>query len=143
MNSYDKGVFMAEIMLSDIFNVSADKMGAMALLGIEKALVSDYSFSVVMEVKDVHMNMQDTVHGGILYTLCDQAVSSYIAYKKLKGVGMDGSIHYYRPAYRGDVLTATAYERKSGKKTGVYFVELKNQDNKLLADGMFTAMYLA
>ena len=95
-----------------------------------------------MEVKDVHLNTQGIVHGGILFTLCDQAVGAYLVYKKIKGVGMDGSIHYYRPANKGEVLTATAYERKSGKKTGVYFVELKNQNDKLIADCLFTAMCL-
>ena len=132
---------MQEIMLSDIYNTPRDQMGAVTLLGIDKAFVSDDSFAVVMNVEDVHLNMQGTVHGGILYTLCDQAVGAYVAYKKMKGVGMDGTIHYYRPAKKGDILTATAYERKSGKKVGVYFVELKNQDNKLLADGLFTTMY--
>ena len=133
---------MQELMLSDIYGMPREQMGAMTLLGIERALISDESFSVVMNVKAAHLNMQGTVHGGILYTLCDQAVGAYITYKKMKGVGMDGSIHYYRPAKEGDILTATAYERKSGKKVGVYFVELKNQDNKLLADALFTSMYL-
>ena len=118
------------------------EMGAAALLGIEKAVASDDGFSVVMEVTDAHLNTQGTVHGGILYTLCDQAVGAYVAYKKRKGVGMDGSIHYYHPARSGDILTATAYERKSGKRTGVYFVGLTNQDKKRLADGIFTVMYL-
>ena len=134
---------MKEIMLSNIYNIPSDRMGTISLLGIEKALVSDDSFSVVMEIKDIHMNTQGTVHGGILYALCDQAVGAYITYRKRKGVGMDGSIHYYHPAYNGDTLTATAYERKSGKKIGVYFVELKNQENKLLADGLFTVMYFS
>ena len=133
---------MQELMLSEIYGMPREKMGAMTLLGIEKALITDDSFAVVMNVEAVHLNMQGTVHGGILYTLCDQAVGAYITYKKMKGVGMDGTIHYYRPAQEGDVLTAAAYERKSGKKVGVYFVELKNQDNKLLADALFTTMYL-
>lgn len=131
-----------EIMLSDVYRMPGDRMGALTMLGIEKAIAADDSFSVLMEVKDIHMNLQGTVHGGILYTLCDQAAGAYIAYKKRKAVGTDGSIHYYRPARKGDILTATAYERKSGRTTGVFFVELKNQEQKLLADGMFTAMYL-
>lgn len=133
---------MQEVSLSEIYDMPCDQMGAITLLGIEKALIADDSFSVVMNVKDIHLNMQGTVHGGILYTLCDQAAGAYVTYRKRKGVGMDGSIHYYRPAQKGDILTATAYERKSGKTIGVYFVELKNQDNKLLADALFTTMYL-
>lgn len=133
---------MQEMMLSTIYGIPDNQMGTMSLLGINKAQVSDDSFSVIMEVRDIHLNTQGTVHGGILFTLCDQAVGAYLTYKKIKAVGMDGNIHYYRPAKKGETLTATAYERKSGKKTGVYFVELKNQNDKLIADGLFTAMYL-
>lgn len=133
---------MQEIMLSEIYHLPNDQMGTMSLLGINKALVTNDSFSVVMEVGDIHLNTQGTAHGGILFTLCDQTVGAYLVYKKIKGVAMDGNIHYYRPAQKGEILSATVYERKSGKNTGVYFVELKNQNNKLIADGLFTAMYL-
>ena len=132
---------MQEIKLSTIYGIPDDQMGTMTFLGINKAMVADDSFSVIIEVEAIHLNTQGFVHGGILFTLCDQAVGAYLVYKKRKGVGMDGNIHYYHPAQKGETLTATAYERKSGKTTGVYFVELKNQDNKLIADGLFTAMY--
>ena len=132
---------MQEIRLSAIYGIPDDQMGTMTFLGINKAMVADDSFSVVMEVGDIHLNTQGTVHGGILFTLCDQAVGAYLVYKKKKGVAMDGNIHYYRPVQKGETLTATAYERKSGKTTGVYFVELKNQKEKLIADCLFTAMY--
>lgn len=135
-------ICMEEITLSSIYNLPGDQLGAMTLLGIEKARVAEDGFSVVMKVKDCHLNTQGTVHGGILYTLCDQAVGAYIVYRKMKGVGMDGSIHYYSPSRTGDLLTATVYERKSGRRIGVYFVELKNQADKRIADGLFTTMYL-
>lgn len=133
---------MTEITLSDIFQMPKSQMGAAASLGMDKVLVAEDSFSLVMKVKAEHLNEHGTVHGGILYTLCDQAVAAHIAYGKRKGVGMDGSIHYYRPALLGDTLTATVSERKAGKKIGVYFVELRDQENKVLADGLFTAMYM-
>ena len=132
---------MREINMSTIYGIPDDQMGTMTFLGINKAMVTDDSLSVIMEVGAVHLNTQGFVHGGILFTLCDQAVGTYLVYKKREGVAMDGNIHYYRPAQKGETLTATAYERKSGKTTGVYFVELKNQDDKLIADGLFTAMY--
>lgn len=132
---------MQEIDLSTIYNLPGDKMGTMSLLGIEKAIVKENAFSVVMEVTEVHLNTQGVVHGGVLFTLCDQAVGAYLVYKNLKGLAVDGNIHYYRPAQRNDILTATATERKAGEKIGVYLVELVNQDNKLIADGLFTAMY--
>ena len=129
------------MMLSTIYGIPDDQMGTMTFLGINKAMVADDSFSVMMDVGDIHLNTQGTVHGGILFTLCDQTVGAYLAYKKKKGVAMDGNIHYYRSAQKGETLTATAYERKSGRTIGVYFVELKNQNNELIADGLFTAMY--
>lgn len=132
---------MKEIMLSELYELTEDKLGAIALLGMDRGYASDNSFSVVMEARDVHLNTHGTVHGGILFALCEQALSAYIAYNGLEGVGLDGNIHYYRPALEGDVLTATAYERKGGRRVGVYFVELKNADGKLLADGLFTAMF--
>ena len=132
---------MKEILLSDMYNMPSEQMGAMSLLGIEKAFLTDESFAVVMKAEDIHLNTQGIVHGGILFTLCDQAVGAYLVYKKRKGVAMDGNIHYYCPAQKGEILTATVFERKQGKQIGVYFVELRNQNDKLLADGFFTAMY--
>lgn len=131
---------MQEMTLSELYGLPEDKLGAIALLGMDKCCASEGSFSVTMQVRDIHLNTHGTVHGGILYALCDQALGAYVTYKQLEGVGLDGSIHYYRPAFEGDVLTATAYERKGGRRIGVCFVELKNQDCKLLADGLFTVM---
>ncbi len=131
---------MKEIPLRELHHIKDDENTAFTNLGIEKAVIGD-SFSVVMPVKDIHLNTHNTVHGGILFALCEEALSSYMAYKERQGVGMDGNIHFYRPAFSGDTLTATICERKSGKKVGVYFVELKNQAGKLIADCVFSAMY--
>lgn len=133
---------MREVALSEIYGMPVEGKGAIGLLGIEKALVSEDSIGVIMKVKDVHLNTNGTTHGGILYAFCDQAIGTYMAYKKIDARGMDGQIHYYRPANRGDILQAMAYVRKAGKRATVFFVELKNQDGKLLADGMFTAMHM-
>ena len=104
---------MQEIMLSTIYGIPDNQMGTMTFLGINKAMVADDSFSVIMEVRDIHLNTQGTVHGGILYTLCDQAVGAYLTFKKIKGVGMDGNIHYYHPANKGETLTVpyTPFDR--------------------------------
>ena len=133
---------MQQILLSELFGVSEDKLGAMAHLGIHNAYASDDGFCVTLDVQEQHLNVFGTVHGGIQFALCDQAVSACVTYHKRSATGLDGSIHHYRPAHLGDTLTATVRERKTGRTTGVYFVELKNQNGKLIADGMFTAMYL-
>lgn len=133
---------MKEVALSEIYGAPVEGKGAIGLLGIERALVSEDVVGVIMEIKDAHLNTNGTVHGGILYALCDQAIGTYMAYKRVDARGMDGQIHYYRPANRGDILQGMAYVRQAGKRVTVFFVELKNQDGKLLADGMFTAMHM-
>lgn len=133
---------MKEVKLSEIYGSPVEETGAIGLLGIDKALVSENGIGVIMEVADIHLNTNGTAHGGILYALCDQAIGTYMAYKKVEARGMDGEIHYYRPAKKGDTLRAMAYARKTGRRVSVFFVELKNQDDKLLADGLFTAMHV-
>ena len=54
---------------------------------------------------------------------------------------LDSNIHYYRPGRLGKTLTAVAYERKRGKKTAVYMVEVHDDERKHIADAVFTMFY--
>lgn len=49
---------MQEMMLSTIYGIPDNQMGTMTFLGINKAMVADDSFSVIMEVRDLHLNTQ-------------------------------------------------------------------------------------
>lgn len=42
------------------------------------------------------------------------------------------SIDFLRPAFTGDLLTATARVKQQGKLTGVYDIEIVNQQQKPL-----------
>ena len=92
-------------------------------------------------VSKKHLNTEGVVQGGILYTICDQAMAVYDIAIGKRGLGTEGSIHHYYPAKAGDVLKVIVANRKSGRTTSAYLVELYNQDNKLIADAMFTAFY--
>ena len=92
-------------------------------------------------VDENHLNTEGVVQGGILYTICDQAMAVYDIASGTRGLGTEGSIHHYRPAKAGDVLKAVVSNRKRGRTTSTYLVELYNQDEKLIADAMFTAFY--
>ena len=131
---------MKEVNLCEIYGAPVEGTGAIGLLGVEKGLVDENGIGVLMEVTASHLNTNGTAHGGILYALCDQAVGAYMAYRKIAASGMDGEIHYYRPAKKGDILQAMAYPRKTGRRVSVFLVVLKNQDDELLADGLFTAI---
>ena len=120
-----------------------NRSGAIALLGLDNIFVSDDGrFFMSVEIEDKHLNAIGIVHGGIMYTICDQTVAAYDICLGRKAVGMDGSMHYYRPAHKGDILTSYLTDRKVGHRTTVHMVELRNQENVLIADAMYTSMYL-
>lgn len=90
---------------------------------------------------DKNLNVNGKIHGGIMFTLCDEAIGRYVTAQGRVGAAADANIHYYRPANAGEKMTATVIERKVGKKLGIYLVELKNEEGKLLADSLFTIAF--
>ena len=119
-----------------------DQTGAIALLGLGDVTLENGKIVLTVEITDKHLNAHGMAHGGVLFSICDQAVAAYDIAIGRDGVGMDGSMHYYRPAKKGDVLKAIVTNRKMGKKTACHLVELINQDGKLIGDCTFTSMYL-
>lgn len=89
-----------------------------------------------------NLNVNGKIHGGVLFTLCDDIIGRYVTHIGRKGAASDANIHYYRPAEAGERLYATLHERKTGKMLGVYQVELTNEAGKLIADAMFTVAFL-
>ena len=133
---------MIEMNLELLQEELRSETSAMAMLDLNHVTVEDGKMTLTMTVQDKHLNAHGKCHGGIMYTICDQAVAAYDIAIGRDGVGMDGSMHYYRPAQKGDVLRAIVTNRKMGRKTACHFVELINQDGKIVADAMFTSMYL-
>ena len=118
------------------------KDDAMALMGLNLVSVENDKLVLTVTVQEKHLNAHGVCHGGVLYMICNQAVAAYDAAIGRNGVGMDGSIHYYRPARKGDTLKAIVANRKMGRRSGTHFVELIDQDGKLVAESVFTSMYL-
>lgn len=79
------------------------------------------------------LNGHAVCHGGMIFTLADTAFACACnGYNRVTVAG-GASIDYLRPARLGDVLTAHGRERKRGKFTGVYDIEVRNQDAQLVA----------
>ena len=119
-----------------------DTEGAISLLDLTDVRLENEKITITVEIQDKHLNAHGMAHGGVLYAICDQAVAAYDIAIGRDGVGMDGSMHYYRPAKKGDVLKAVVTNRKMGRKTACHLVELINQEGKLIGDCTFTSMYL-
>lgn len=88
---------------------------------------------VQLEVKKQHLNAGGRTQGGALFTLADVAVAICSNLKGKLSFSMNANISFLRSSGEGDILTAEAYEKYLGNTTGYYDVEIKNQDDMLIA----------
>ncbi len=117
--------------------ICAEKMfandRASQLLGIE-VVIPDVGASIAsMRVRDDMLNGFDICHGGFVFSLADTAFAfACNAYDDVT-VAAAGSIEFLRPAHSGDELRAVALEEHRGRRTGLYTVEVFNQDEQRVA----------
>jgi acyl-CoA thioesterase len=72
-------------------------------------------------------------HGGITYSLADSALAFGSNAYGVHCFSVDTNIAHLKKVKRGDVLTATCTESHRGKRTGVYVVDIQNQEGKRVA----------
>ena len=102
-------------------------------LGIEVVSVGPGSAQLRMTVRRDMLNGHQTCHGGMIATLADSAFAfACNSYNELTGAS-GFSIDLMAPAHEGDVLTAQASEVSKAGRTGVYDVEVRNQNGVRLA----------
>lgn len=111
------------------------------LNGMDFVQESESPFCISITPNEKNVNVNGTIHGGILFLICDEIVGRYVSGQGIKGAAADSDIHFYRPALPNEKIFATISERKVGKKLGVYLVELKNPAGKALADAVFTVAF--
>ena len=111
--------------------VASDK--ASQALGITVEIPAPGSAVAIMQVRDDMVNGFNICHGGLVYSLADTAFGCACnAYDDMT-VAAAGSIEYLRPAHSGDQLRAVAAEDHRGRRTGLYTVEVFNQDEQRIA----------
>ena len=89
-------------------------------------------------VAEDDLNPVGYAHGGLYYTMADNACGSAAAAHGIVMVTASGSFNYFRSAEAGDHLTAEATELKYGQTLAVYNVSVKDQKGTLLGSGTFT-----
>ncbi len=115
----------------------ADKMtandAASKALGIEIEIPEPGSAIATMRVRKDMTNGFDICHGGLIFTLADTAFAfACNAYDDVTVAG-SGTVEFLRPALLGDELRAVAIEEHRGKRSGLYAVEVRNQQDKPVA----------
>lgn len=102
-------------------------------LGIEIEIPAAGSAIARMLVRDEMVNGFDMCHGGLVFTLADTAFAfACNAYDDVTVAGGAG-IEFLRPTRRGDTLRAVASEAHRGRRSGIYRVEVHNQNDQLVA----------
>ena len=89
-------------------------------------------------VTDDDVNPLGFAHGGLYYTMADNACGSAAAAHGIIMVTSNGNFNYFRSAEVGDHLTAEATELKYGQTLAVYNVAVSDQNGTLLGSGTFT-----
>lgn len=88
---------------------------------------------ISMEVRDEMMNGFGIAHGGVTFAMADTAFGYASNVEGTITVALDVSISFPHPAYKGDVLIAEARRLSETRKTGLYLVEITNQQQQLIA----------
>ena len=102
-------------------------------LGISIDIPKAGAAVATMSVRDDMLNGFDVIHGGLTFALADTAFAfACNAYDK-QTFAASAQVEFLRPATSGDTLTATAREDYRGRRSGYYSVEVRNQDDALVA----------
>jgi acyl-CoA thioesterase len=102
-------------------------------LGIRLLQVGPGSASMQMVVREDMANVHDTCHGGLIFTLADSTFAYACNSHNKNAVAVTCLIEYMRPAYAGELLTATGREQGLEGRNGVYDIRVENQKGELVA----------
>lgn len=116
--------------LKEIFNTN-DRYAASS--GMSLTEVSEGMAKAEMTVEERHLNGGGVCQGGALFTLADLAIAAVMNSHGQLTFGIQNSISYLQSAQKGDRLTAVARERFNHPKIPYCDVEIRNQDNKVIA----------
>jgi acyl-CoA thioesterase len=102
-------------------------------LGIRIAQVAPGAAQLVMTVRADMVNGHAITHGGLVFTLADSAFAFACNSYNMNTVAAGCTIEFLAPSREGDVLTATAREHTLVGRTGIYDVDVKNQNGDTIA----------
>ncbi|MFT3821908.1 MAG: hydroxyphenylacetyl-CoA thioesterase PaaI [Rubrivivax sp.] len=102
-------------------------------LGMEILAVGPGSAQMRMPVRRDMLNGHAICHGGLMTTLADSTFAyACNAYNEMT-VASGFDVNIIASARLGDVLTATATEVAKTRRTGVYDIDVRDQDGKRIA----------
>lgn len=102
-------------------------------MGIKLVEVRENYCLLEMPVKAEMINGLKTVHGGITFSLADSALAFSSNNTNEASVALNCVINFTKAVRMGDILTAESILISDTRKTGIYDISIKNQDQVLVA----------
>lgn len=102
-------------------------------LGLEVLTIEKGSCTISCSIKGLMLNGFSIAHGGIAYSIADTTLAFAANSYGYQSFSIETSISHLRKVLDKDILRATSTEIHRGKKTGVYQVDITNQDEELVA----------
>ena len=94
--------------------------------------VDDHYAKCSLRIEDRHRNAMGAVMGGVYFTLADFALAVASNWQKMENVSLNSEITYLTAA-KGERLTAEAVCVKSGRTTGYYRTDVRDDLGNLTA----------
>lgn len=114
------------------------------LLGIELLELSEGKAVIRMQVKEEHLNLLGTCHGGAIFTVADTVMGLAANSRPNRvSVTLNMQINYLRTTKSGEILTAVSVEENLTRRTGVYSVRITNESSELVAVATGTCYVLS
>ena len=120
---------LAELVSAHMYS----KDPASQALGAQILHVAPGQATMAMTVRADMLNGHQTCHGGFIFALADSTFAFACNSRNVPTVAAGCSIDYLAPAFEGDVLEAKGAEYNLAGRTGVYDVEVTNQNGQRIA----------
>lgn len=122
-----------DILANNVVNDMLQKDLFSQWLGISIIEIKEGYSKIKMTVRPEMINGFGIVHGGIAFSLADSAFAFACNNRNILSVALDTSINFLKPVQVNDVLIAEAKELHNGRSTGLYHINITNQQNETVA----------
>ncbi len=117
----------------EIFDLMYNNDPFSKLLGMQLIEINEGFCKLEMKVTKDMLNGFGIAHGGITYSLADSALAFASNSRGIQSVSIETSINHLSKVVEGDILTAITEEKNLTGRTGLYIINIINQNNQAVA----------
>ena len=133
MNDDAKHARALQVLAERVAERMFDADRASRALGMRIERIAPGRAEMTMTVRDDMLNGHSICHGGYIFLLADSTFALACNSHNRNTVAQGCAIDYLAPAHAGDVLRASGVERSRTGRTGVYDIDVRNQQGTTIA----------